>query len=128
MKQLTVLAFVLVMTQSVTAQVTVRNDFVINGKEHKIKNRGITYISINLDRHSNLNYLMNGRGGNTLLIDVDALRHPDKKYTYTQIAEKVYVPNVTTGIVRSVPAFLLIAPPIRPRMNLHLFRTGRLSF
>ena len=110
MKQILLLVFVFAVAQSVNAQFTVRNDFVINGKEHKIKNRGITFISINLDRHSNFNYLVNGRGGNTLRIDVEALRHPEKKYSYEEMAEKIYVPNVTTGVVNTVPLFLLLAP------------------
>lgn len=107
------LAFVLGVLQSVTAQVTLRNDFVINGKERKIKNKGITFISINLHRHNNLNYLINGRGGHTLRIDVNAWRQPNKSYSFEEVAEKIYAPNITNGVIYSVPLFLLTAPPVR---------------
>ena len=110
MKQILVLIFVFMLMQSMNAQFAIRNDFVISGKEQKIRNLGITFISINFDRHPNLNSLINGRGGNTLLIYVDALRHSKKRYTYEEIAEKIYVPNVTTGTLSKVPLFLLIAP------------------
>ena len=98
------------MAQSVNAQFTVRNDFIINAKDRKIRNSGITFLSIHLDRHPNLNGLISGRGGNTLRIDVNALKYPKRKYSYEQIAEKIYVPNVTTSMLNAVPLFLLIAP------------------
>jgi hypothetical protein len=127
MKRLVVLAFALVLAETVSAQVTLRNDFVINGKERKIRSRGLTFISINLGSHnagSNWNYLINGRGGSTLRIDVDALRHPKKKYTYSELAEKVYVPAITTGpIIRSVPMFLLMPPPQIKRSAVNFDRT-----
>jgi len=110
--------------QTVSAQVTFRNDFVINGKEKKIKNRGLTFISINLSQsHPNWNYLFNGRGGNTLLIDVAAIKNPRKKYSYSEVAERIYAPNVITGpIIHPVPLFLLMPPPhvTMPVLNLHV--------
>ncbi len=121
MKQILILTFVFIVVQSINAQFTLRNDFVINGKEHKIRNRGITSISINLDRHQNMNYLINGRGGKTVCIDVDALRHPHKKYSYTEIAEKMDVPNGNTGF-RNRSWFTLMTPPVNRNVLLLTFR------
>jgi hypothetical protein len=110
-KRVAFLVFALAAMQTVTAQVIVRNDFVINGKGRKLTNRGITQISVNLDRHQNLNYLINGRGGHILRIDVDAIRHPRKVYSYSEVAEKVYVSNVVSNKIHAIPLFLLLPPP-----------------
>lgn len=109
------LILVLFFTVDTTAQIIFRNDFVINGK--RVKSLGVTTVTINLSRHPNLNQLINGRGGRTLVIDVPALRGRKKTFTYAEIAEKVYTPPVVTGIVtQKVPAFLLVDPRlIRPR-------------
>lgn len=99
-------------TAEVTAQVIFRNDFVINRRQHRIENLGLSSISINLGRYPNWNQLLNGRGGRTLIIDVRALRGKKTEYSYTELAEKVYVPAVyTTPVIQNVPAFLLTPPP-----------------
>lgn len=109
MKQIVFIAFVFIMAQSVTAQVTVRNDFVISGKEKKIRNKGVTFISINPAQRHGWNYLLNVRG---VVIDVSAIRNPRKKYSYSQLAEKVYTPVPTgTNTFYAVPLFLLMPPP-----------------
>ena len=93
------------------SQIIFRNDFVI-GPHHKVKNKGLTFITINLDRYPNLNMLVNGRGGRSLVIDVQALRQPDKVYMYSELAEKIYTPGpVFRPSVAPVPTFLLLPPP-----------------
>ena len=105
------------MTGELTAQVILRNDFVINRKKRKIENLGLTFVSINLDKYPNWNQLLNGRGGRSLVIDVRAIRHPKKEYSYSEIAEKVYTPSLYTGpVVRPIPWFLLIPPPM-PKLS-----------
>jgi hypothetical protein len=112
MKRLVVIAFVLGLAHSMTAQVTLRNDFVFSVKEKKFKNKGITFVAINLSRFTNWNYLLNGRGGNVLSIDVRAIKNRNKYYSYTDLAEKVYVPAASTlPVVHPVPMFLLMPPP-----------------
>ncbi len=92
-------------------QVMVRNSFTF-GKNHKLKNLGISFVAINLDRHPNLNMLVNGRGGRSLVIDVAALTHRDRLYTYRELAEKVYTPGATYQFNQDpVPMFLLMEPP-----------------
>lgn len=99
----------LLFTLDVTAQVIFRNDFVIKGRH--VRNLGLSSITINLSRYPNFNQLINGRGGRTLVIDVRALRGKKTQYTYTEIAEKIYMPPVFTGpITRGVPVFLIMAP------------------
>jgi hypothetical protein len=96
-------------TADLTAQVIFRNDFVITDKkQHRLRNRGITAITINLGRYPNWNQLINGRGGRTMVVDVLAVRGKTQ-YSYSEIAEKIYMPRVFTGpITRTVPVFLLI--------------------
>jgi hypothetical protein len=104
---LTILA--LFFTFDLTAQVIFRNDFVINRR--RVKNLGLSSITINLSRYPNFNQLINGRGGRTLVIDIRALRGKKIQYTYREIAEKIYMPPVFTGpVTQSVPMFLLITP------------------
>ena len=97
-------------TADLTAQVIFRNDFVITDKkQHRFRNRGITAVTINLGRYPNWNQLINGRGGRTMVIDVLALRGKKTQYSYTEVAEKIYMPQIFTGpITRTVPSFLLI--------------------
>lgn len=109
MKRLVLLAFALVLAPIVVAQVTVENDFVITGKHKKIKNKGITFITVNPAQRHSWNYILNGRG---MVIDIYALLHPKRKYSYSQLAEKVYTPTVTSNPnVHPVPLFLLMPPP-----------------
>jgi hypothetical protein len=99
-------------TLDLAAQVIFTNDFVIGRRERKIRNLGITNITINLGRFPNWNQLFNGRGGRTLVIDVSALRGKKTFYSYTDLAEKVYTPPVHTGpVIHKVPLFLLMPPP-----------------
>src|SRR3954467_13379332 len=87
------------------AQVIFRNDFVI-GKHAKIKNKGLSFITINLDRHQNLNQLVNGRGGRSLVVDVNAIRNPKINYTYSEMAERIYTPGpVYRPGIEPVPMF-----------------------
>ncbi len=119
------LSVFLLVAGTLSAQVIVRNDFVINRKAKRLENKGITFISINLDTYPNWNQLLNGRGGRTLVIDVRALRHPKRTYSYQEIAERVYVPDQITGVsFSSVPLFLLQAPPLL-RKNPTLSVRGR---
>ncbi|NOT76731.1 MAG: hypothetical protein HOP08_17530 [Cyclobacteriaceae bacterium] len=97
-------------------QVVFRNDFII-GRHQKIKNKGLTFITINLDRHPNLNMLINGRGGRSLVIDVAALKNPMKTYSYSELAERIYTPGpVYQPSVAPVPMHLLMEPPPRIKM------------
>jgi hypothetical protein len=114
MKRFVLIGWVLLGASVAQAQVFFRNDFIINNRQHRIENRGLRYISINLSNHPNMNQLINGRGGATLVIDVRALREPKRKYSYTEIAEKIYVPATITDMrVIGVPQFLLQKPPVR---------------
>jgi hypothetical protein len=98
----------------VSAQVIFRNDFLINNKSGKVENLGLRSITINISNHPNWNQLINGRGGGTLVVDVRALREPRRKYTYSELAEKVYVPATVNGPrIATVPEFLLQRPPLR---------------
>ena len=118
-KRLVLIGLILLTSCVVRAQVFFRNDFVINSKQHKVVNRGLRFITINLSNYPNWNQLINGRGGATMVIDVRALRQPSRRYTYTEIAEKVYVPPVITEPrLVDVPQFLLQEPP-KPRYFLH---------
>jgi hypothetical protein len=111
MKRIIPLLVALALTTEVAGQVTLRNDFIINRKLRKMENRGLTFISINLSNHPNWNYLFNGRGGRTLLIDVRAIRQKKVVYTYRELAERVYTPNFFTNpLTKPVPEFLLVAP------------------
>src|ERR1700733_12509866 len=99
--------FATVITLETQAQVIFRNDFVI-GKHAKMHNKGLSFITISLDRYPNLNMLINGRGGRAIVIDVDAIRNPGQHYTYTQLAEKIYNPGpVYRPSAPIVPFFLL---------------------
>ena len=83
-------------------------------------------ITINLDRHLNMNMLVNGRGGNSLVIDVNALRHPEKVYTYTELAERIYTPGPTyIPSAAPVPYFLMLPPMERiaiPKTESRIYR------
>lgn len=94
------------------AQVIFRNDIFINRKHHKLENRGITGITINLGRYPNWNQLINGRGGRTLVIDVRQITRKKVEYSYSELAERMYVPAMFTGpVTQQVPIHLLITPP-----------------
>lgn len=125
MKRLIPAILALFFTADLTAQVIFRNDFVItNRKQHRLENKGITAITINLGKYPNFNQLINGRGGRTLVIDVRALRGKKTNYTYAEIAEKVYTPPVYTGpITQKVPSFLFVQPKLTtPHLRSFLVR------
>ncbi len=112
MKRVVLVGVICLMAQAIAAQVIFRNDFVINRKQRKLENKGLTFISINLSNYPNWNQLINGRGGSTMVVDVQAIRNPRKEYTYQEIAEKIYTPAQLTGPqVSKVPLFLLMPPP-----------------
>jgi hypothetical protein len=93
-------------------QVMVRNDFLIDQKNRRVHNQGITRVAFNLVRTPNWNFLLHGRGAGTVVVDVTALRHPRPAYSYEELAGKVYTAPVLIQPVRSeVPVHLLLAPP-----------------
>ena len=108
-----ILATVVLSCGLLQAQVIVRNDFVFNRKARKLENRGITFITFNLSRHPNLNQLVHGRGGSTLVVDVQRLRHRAAPATYDELVEKIYMPPAASG--PAAPAmpmrWLMPAPP-----------------
>ena len=111
MKRLILSILIMGFALAVQSQIIFRNDFIL-GRHHRVKNKGLTFITINLDRYPNLNMLVNGRGGRSLVIDVQALCQPDKVYTYSELAEKIYTPGpVFRPSVAPVPTFLLLPPP-----------------
>ena len=125
MKRLILILFVGLFWADVSAQVIFRNDFLINSKTNKVETLGLRSITINMSNHPNWNQLINGRGGGTLVVDVRALREPRRKYTYRELAEKVYVPATVNGPrLATVPEFLLQQPPLRRR----LFVPSRTTF
>jgi hypothetical protein len=124
MKRFVLIGWVLLGASVAQAQVFFRNDIIINNRQNRIENRGLRYISINLSNHPNMNQLINGRGGSTLVIDVRALREPKRRYSYTEIAEKVYVPATVNDMrVIGVPEFLLQKPPVQRRFFIPAKRT-----
>jgi hypothetical protein len=103
---------VLFFTIDVTAQVIFRNDFVITGRHRKLVNRGVSSVTINLGRYPNWNQLINGRGGRTMVIDVRQITQRKVEYSYSELAERVYMPAMFTGpVTQRVPMHLLITPP-----------------
>jgi hypothetical protein len=127
--RLVITGLILLAASSVSAQVFFRNDFLINHKrnKNKVENLGLRFVSINLTNHPNWNQLINGRGGGTLVIDVRALRQPSRRYSYTEIAEKVYVPATMGPRFNDVPQFLLQQPPVQRRFIVpvkRLYRVG----
>ncbi|CAN5235385.1 hypothetical protein BH09BAC3_BH09BAC3_23700 [soil metagenome] len=81
------------------------------GPQQSTKSWRLMSITINLDKNSNMNMLVNGRGGNSLVIDVNALRHPEKVYSYSELAEKIYTPGPTyIPSAAPVPYFLMAQP------------------
>lgn len=115
MKPFSLIWVVFFISVSATAQVIVRNDFVFHRGHRKILNLGLTTVSINLDRHPNWNQLINGRGGRTMVIDLRALSKRRVVYSYSELAERVYVPPTATGpFFRPLPAFLLSGKPKVP--------------
>jgi hypothetical protein len=103
---------VLLFTADAAAQVIFRNDFVINRRERKLENLGISSISINLGRFPNWNQLINGRGGRTMVIDVRQITQRKVEYSYSELAERIYVPAMYTGpVTQRVPLYLLMGPP-----------------
>lgn len=116
MKKLLLIWLVGFFAAEVSAQVFFRNDFLINSKKNKVENLGLRFITINVSNHHNWNQLINGRGGGTLVIDVRALRQPRRRYSYSEVAEKIYVPSVVSGPhAADVQLFLTQEPPGRRR-------------
>lgn len=108
--------FIFGMSLCVSGQVMFRNDFIL-GPHKKVKNKGLTFITFNLNRHQNLNTVDNTRGAGGIVIDVEAIRNPQKVYTYSEIAEKIYTPSRSfRSSVDAVPMFLLLAPPTNLRL------------
>lgn len=126
MKRLILSILIMGFALAVQSQIIFRNDFIL-GRHHRVKNKGLTFITINLDRYPNLNMLVNGRGGRSLVIDVQALRQPDRVYTYTELAEKIYTPGpVFRPSMAPVPMFLLLPPPFSlKRTYFRGFRTDQ---
>lgn len=127
MKTAILAILVLFFTVDLTAQVIFRNDFII--RERKLENRGISSISINLGRFPNWNQLINGRGGRTMVIDMRHITQRKVEYSYSELAERLYVPAMFTGpVTQRVPMHVLMAPPNAPYpaatfrgLNLKLF-------
>jgi hypothetical protein len=117
MKWIVLSVFVFGATLFTEAQVIFRNDFII-GRHHKIKNKGLSFITINLDKHPNMNMLVNGRGGRSIVIDVNAIKYPRQNYTYTEIAERIYTPTTYRPSEAPVPMFLLMPPPAVPELRM----------
>jgi hypothetical protein len=100
-------------------QVMFRNDIVL-GRHQKVKNKGISFIMISFDRYPNRNMLAYGRGGKTLVIDVQAIRNPKKEYSYAELAERIYTPGpVYKPGAEPVPLFLLLPPPVSLKMPVY---------
>lgn len=115
--------FFIAVTWESSGQVMFRNDIVLG--KHSKRNRGLTFITINLGRRYGAD--MYGRSGATLIIDVDAIRNPGKSYTYRQLAERVYnVDPIPFPSSPRVPEFLLSEPPVivpRSMPTVHVWRT-----
>ena len=99
-----------------------RNDIVIG--KHQKRNRGISFITINLGRRYGAD--LYGRSGATLIIDVDALRNPGKTYTYRQLAERVYgVDPIPFPSSPRIPEFLLVERPVISPWSMPMVKVRR---
>ncbi len=126
MRFLFLIVFLLGIIAISRGQVIFRNDIVL-GRHHK--NKGISFITISFDRYPNRNMLVYGRGGKSLVIDVQAIRSPGKTYTYSQIAERIYTPGpVFKPGVEPVPMFLLLPPPTSLKIPVYMHSKGLHAF
>lgn len=98
------------------AQIVIRNDFVLNSSRYRLKNKGITRVTINLDNRPNLNQLINGRGGRTLVINVETLRKRSQTaLTYRELAERLYVPGSASLMPQEIPMHALSGGPFEKK-------------
>jgi hypothetical protein len=92
------------------AQVSLRSEFTV-GKHTRKSGLGLSMITVGLGTR------WSGMPGSrqALIIDLKALRNPDQKYSYRQLAERVYglIPGIPADHFPqpSVPLFLLVEPP-----------------
>ena len=113
MKCFPVLALFLLAPLLMQAQIMFRNDFVI-GNHQKIKNKGLSFITINVGRGGGMgpNAFARGWTGTNIVIDVQALRNPHKEYTYTELAQRIYAPGPSwLPATQRAPQYLLMEPP-----------------
>ena len=81
--------------------------------QQKMKDWKLMSISFALDKYSSMNMPGTVRGSNRLVIDVNAIRHPEKVYNYSELSEKLYAPAPTyLPAAVKVPYFLLMPPPV----------------
>ena len=92
------------------AQVSLRSEFIV-GKHTRKSGLGLSMITVGLGSR------WSGMPGSrqALIIDLKALRNPDQKYSYRQLAERVYglIPGIPADHFPqpAVPLFLLVPPP-----------------
>ena len=113
MKCFPLLALFLLAPLAMQAQIMFRNDFVI-GNHQRIKNKGLSFITINVRGGNGMGNTIFNRGwtGNNIVIDVEALRNPHKVYTYTELAERIYAPGPSwLPATQRAPQHLLMEPP-----------------
>ncbi|CAN5614058.1 hypothetical protein BH10BAC4_BH10BAC4_10430 [soil metagenome] len=125
MKRSILILFILVATVAAEAQVTFRNSFVIG--HHQKTKAGVSISSIvwNLGllaaysiagqnaSHSGFGYNgYSGRVSRNVVIDLFAINHPEKIYTYSELAQRVYGNDYVVQTWQDpVPTFLLLPPP-----------------
>jgi hypothetical protein len=104
-----VILFTVIAFQGI-AQVSLRSEFIV-GKHARKSGLGLSMITVGLGSR------WSGMPGSrqALIIDLKALRNPDQKYSYRQLAERMYglIPGIPADHFPqpAVPLFLLVEPP-----------------
>jgi tmRNA-binding protein len=92
MKRIVSILVMLLLVGSVSGQVVLRNDFVIDKKKVKLKNQGLTYVTVNAGSHHHWNLNAYGQPAKSVRIDVRALLHK-KVLTHHEVIESMYRPG-----------------------------------
>jgi hypothetical protein len=123
MKRSLIFLFIFGAVMCAEAQVTFRNSFVI-GRHQKVKTK-VSSLALNLGLivaysiarqnvpHGGFGYTSNnGRVSRNVVIDLYAINHPEKVYSYSELAQRIYGKDyVVQAWQDPVPMFLLLPPP-----------------
>lgn len=84
------------------------------GKHKKTTNSGLSYATVGLSGVQQQGPLWYPNSNQKLVIDAQALRIPNQRFSYRQLAERAYGigPGFTPMFPQRVPLFLLMEPPV----------------
>lgn len=84
------------------------------GKHTKARNVGFSYVTVGLGGTQQQGPLWYPNRSQAIVIDVQALRIPNQRFSYRQLAERAYGigPGFTPMFPQRVPLFLLMEPPV----------------